>query len=193
MAIQHSESWYNGVLPDNIVQGKGSFIETYFGFRRFCSRREPGLTLGSHAGIYAGSYFDVGPAGQITIGDYSMITCVSFRCEERIEIGRRVMISWQVGLFDTHVLPRSRSERARRVAAASNEPHGRFPTGPTAPVVIEDDVWIGFGTVVLPGVRIGKGSVIGARSVVSRDIPEGVIAAGNPIRIVREISGVSRS
>lgn len=193
MPVHYSEPWYDGVLPANVVQGEGSFIETHFGFRRFFSRREPGLILGDHAGIYAGSYFDVGPAGQVVIGDYSMITSVAFRCEDRIEIGRRVMISWQVGLLDTHVLPRSRGRRAERTAIASADPHARFPPGETRPIVIEDDVWIGFGTVVLPGVRVGAGSVIGARSVVNRSIPPGVVAAGNPIRVVREFVGGRRS
>lgn len=56
------------------------------------------------------------------------------------------------------------------------------------PIDIGSDVWVGAGALVLPGVRIGSRSVIGAGSVVTRDIPEGVFAAGNPCRVVREIS-----
>lgn len=52
---------------------------------------------------------------------------------------------------------------------------------------IGSDVWIGAGALVLPGVRIGSRAVVGAGSVVTRDIPEGVFAAGNPCRVVREI------
>jgi maltose O-acetyltransferase len=55
-------------------------------------------------------------------------------------------------------------------------------------VEIGDDVWIGGGAIICPGVRIGARSVIGAGSVVTRDIPDGVFAAGNPCRVVREIS-----
>jgi maltose O-acetyltransferase len=55
------------------------------------------------------------------------------------------------------------------------------------PVTIEDDVWIGGGAIILPGVRIGARSVIGAGSVVTRDIPPDVFAAGNPCRIIRPI------
>lgn len=50
-------------------------------------------------------------------------------------------------------------------------------------VIIEDDVWLGYGVIVLPGVRIGRGSVIGAGSVVTKDIPPYSIAVGNPIVI----------
>lgn len=58
------------------------------------------------------------------------------------------------------------------------------------PVVIGDDVWIGVGSAVLKGVSIGAGSVIGARSVVTKDIPESVIAVGSPARVVKEKSPV---
>jgi maltose O-acetyltransferase len=55
------------------------------------------------------------------------------------------------------------------------------------PVEIGSDVWIGGGAIILPGVRIGSRTVVGAGSVVTRDIPEGVLAAGNPCRVIREI------
>ena len=55
-------------------------------------------------------------------------------------------------------------------------------------VIIEDNVWIGGNAVILPGVRIGANSVIGAGSVVTRDIPADCVAAGNPCRVIREIT-----
>ena len=55
------------------------------------------------------------------------------------------------------------------------------------PVRIGTDVWVGGGAILCPGVRIGSRSVIGAGSVVTRDIPDGVFAAGNPCRVIREI------
>lgn len=57
--------------------------------------------------------------------------------------------------------------------------------GSARPVVIGNDVWIGGGSIILPGVTIGKGSTIGAGSVVKHDIPAGVIAAGNPCQVKR--------
>ena len=56
------------------------------------------------------------------------------------------------------------------------------------PIVVEDKVWIGSNAVVLPGGRIGYGSVIGAGSVVSRDIPPMVVAVGTPCRPLRPIT-----
>jgi maltose O-acetyltransferase len=55
------------------------------------------------------------------------------------------------------------------------------------PVEIGSDVWVGGGAIILPGVRIGSRAVIGAGSVVTRDVPGGVLAAGNPCKVIREI------
>ncbi|AKN31290.1 transferase [Clostridium carboxidivorans P7] len=60
--------------------------------------------------------------------------------------------------------------------------------GTSKPITIEDDVWIGANAVVCGGVTIGKGSIIGAGSVVNKDIPAGVIAVGNPCKVLREIT-----
>lgn len=91
-----------------------------------------------------------------------------------IRIGNGVMIAPGVTLATTgHPV-----HPARRVDFA------RF----SEPIVIEDKVWIGSNVVVLPGVRIGYGSVIGAGSVVSRDIPPMTVALGTPCRVVREIT-----
>jgi maltose O-acetyltransferase len=57
----------------------------------------------------------------------------------------------------------------------------------SAPITIEDDVWLGGGVIVLPGVTIGAGSVVGAGAVVTRDVPAGVLVVGNPARVVRQL------
>lgn len=56
------------------------------------------------------------------------------------------------------------------------------------PIEIGNDVWVGGGAMICPGVKIGSKTVIGAGSVVTRDIPEGVLAAGNPCRVLRTIT-----
>lgn len=62
----------------------------------------------------------------------------------------------------------------------------------SAPIILEDDVWIGANAVVCGGVTIGKGSMIGAGSVVTRDIPAGVVAAGSPCRTIRPVTEQDR-
>lgn len=60
------------------------------------------------------------------------------------------------------------------------------------PVVIGRNCWLGAGVIVLPGVKIGDNTVIGAGSVVTKDIPSNVVAAGNPCKVLREISDSDR-
>ena len=60
------------------------------------------------------------------------------------------------------------------------------------PVIVGDNVWIGAGAIILPGVTIGNNTVIGAGAVVTKDIPGGVVAAGNPCRVIREITEEDR-
>lgn len=56
------------------------------------------------------------------------------------------------------------------------------------PITIGDGVWLGGGVIVCPGVTIGENAVVGAGSVVIRDVPAGVLAVGNPCRVVRELT-----
>ena len=58
------------------------------------------------------------------------------------------------------------------------------------PIKIEDNVWIGGGAIILPGVTIGRNSVIGAGSVVTRSIPADCVAVGNPCRVIKQIDNI---
>ena len=62
-----------------------------------------------------------------------------------------------------------------------------YRTGENKPIIIEDNVWLGYGVKVLKGVTIGKNSLIGANSVVTKDIPANVIAVGNPCKVIKQI------
>ena len=99
---------------------------------------------------------------------------VTFVDDVDIRIGNDVMIAPSVTLTTT----------GHPVHPSRREDFGRF----SEPIVIEDNVWIGSNAVILPGVRIGYGSVIGAGSVVSRSIPPMSVAFGTPCRVVRPIT-----
>jgi maltose O-acetyltransferase len=111
----------------------------------------------------------------LTLGDdvFMNFNCVALDVVP-ITIGNRVQMAPAVQLLaaDHPLDPAERS---------SGREFGR-------PITIEDDVWLGGGVVVLPGVTIGRASVIGAGSVVTKDIPPGVVAVGNPCRVIREIA-----
>lgn len=91
-----------------------------------------------------------------------------------VTIGNRVMFGPNVHLYaSTH----------------PSDPHARANGDMlAAPITIGDDCWLGGNVCVMPGVTIGKASIIGAGSVVTRNIPSGVIAAGNPCRVLRKVN-----
>ncbi len=113
--------------------------------------------------------------GIITIGDDCAINGTAMFATERIDIGKRVMIGAGTRIMDTHQHP------------VEVVPRRFSPDDPPSPILIEDDVWIGVDAIVMPGVTIGHGSVIGAKSVVTKSIPSMVIAAGIPARVIREL------
>lgn len=109
----------------------------------------------------------------ITIGEN---TYINFNCnfvdDGKIQIGKKVMFGPNVTIATVgHPLNPSMREYMY-----------------TAPVIIEDNVWIGAGAVICPGVTIGENSVIGAGSVVVKDIPKNSVAVGNPCKVLREIN-----
>lgn len=117
---------------------------------------------------------DVGPDGELTIGDRVFINYgCSIGATLNIKIGARTLFGPHVIVMDNdfHTL----------------DPDKREETPPSKPIVIGENVWLCARAIVLRGVTIGEGSVIGAGSVVARDIPPRVLAAGSPIKIIREL------
>lgn len=95
-----------------------------------------------------------------------------------VRFGRNCFIGPQCGIY-TAVHPADPVQRATGLEYAR-------------PVTVGNDVWMGGHVTVLPGVSIGDGSIIGAGSVVTRDVPAGVVAAGNPCRILRSVTDKDR-
>lgn len=112
---------------------------------------------------------------RLVIGSYFGMTGGTICCAESITIGNHVTVGANTTIADTDFHPLDPIERRLHPAAAK-----------TAPIVIEDEVFIGMNCLILKGVTIGKGSVIGAGSVVTKSIPFGVVAAGNPARVIRK-------
>jgi maltose O-acetyltransferase len=110
----------------------------------------------------------------IHIGDHVFLNvlCTILDCNE-VRIGHHVMIGPNVQIYTAaHVLEAEARIQGWEVAKG---------------IVIEDNVWLGGGAILLPGVRIGRNAVVGAGAVVSRDVTANTVVAGNPARVIREI------
>ena len=119
----------------------------------------------------------------IFIGDKVIINMnCTFVDNNRIEIGNNVLIASNVQIYAaTHSV--RLDERMVQNWSDGQEVCRTY----ALPVKIEDGVWIGGGVIILPGVTIGRNSVIGAGSVVTRSVPENCVAVGNPCRVIRQI------
>lgn len=128
--------------------------------------------------------------GSIRVGDWCYLGPRSeVWAFERVTIGARVFISHGVQIFDNNSHALSAAERhARYRELCEFGRHRTIESVRTAPIEIGDDAWLGFNAAVMKGVRIGRGAVIGACSVVVHDVPDFAVVVGNPARVVGEAS-----
>jgi maltose O-acetyltransferase len=128
------------------------------------------------------------------VGD-DVVVLAPFRCDygSRISIGPRTFVNFECVLLDgapirigadCQLAPRVQLLTATHPLGAADRRSGWELA---LPVTLGDDVWLGAGVIVLPGVTIAAETVVGAGAVVTRDLPAGVVATGNPARILREI------
>jgi acetyltransferase-like isoleucine patch superfamily enzyme len=183
-----SWDWYPGAIPDNALVDETAYLETTFSFHLYRSALPVGLRVGRGASTYLGTMFDVGPKGRVSIGDYTLVHGARIVCDEEVSIGDYVLISWNVVLMDSYRFPLDEGARRAELEALS----GRTPRVPEShgaprPVRVERNAWLGFDSCILPGVTIGEGSIVGARSVVVADVPPFTVVAGNPAQPIRRL------
>ncbi len=191
--VEHD--WYPGRIPPNVVLGRDVYVDTSYGFATFASEQEPGLVLGDATGAYDRASFVVGPRGRVTVGEYTVLNGVYVVCHERVTIGSHVLLAWGAvvtdswpGALERPGAPASLADRRMVLRAAAAHPRRLLPAlAAPRPVVIEDNVWVGFDAVVLPGVTLGRGCVVAAKCVVGESVPPYAVVAGNPPRVVRTL------
>ena len=123
--------------------------------------------------------------GEIVVGDNVYIgDDVIVSAASSVRIGARTLIAQGVEIFDNDTHPLDPRERWRDYQFILGKEKEKPPV-PSAPVVIEEDCWIGSGAFIAKWVRIGAGSVVAARGVVTCDVPAGTLVAGNHAREVR--------
>lgn len=153
--------------------------------RANCSAEKNGLIhIGDHCRVY-GKLQSAGE-GKITIGDHTCIYEDSVvGSVASIRIGSSVIISNHVHIFDNNNHPTSPAVRRKMTVEGFEGDAWRWVHADSAPIVIEDNVWIGEYAAVLKGVTIGTGAIVASHAVVTKDVPPYAIVAGNPARVVK--------
>lgn len=148
----------------------------------FCAEKGGAVELRDRVCILRDTIIETGDGGSLTLGADTYIhpRCQLNAYKASIRIGCGVLIAANCAFY-----PHNHS-------VAINQPIRKQPLRTKGDIVVGDEAWLGFGVIVLGGVRIGKGAVIGAGSVVTNDVPDGAIAIGVPARAVKMRSDLNQ-
>jgi acetyltransferase-like isoleucine patch superfamily enzyme len=177
--------WFQGKIPENIIVGENTVMDSAVCFKNYHSSLPIGLKVGKNVTFWRTS-LAAEENGKIEIGDNCYISNASLVCSEKISIGNNVLIAGGVTIADSDfhpVAPAARLADTIAISAVGNR--SKRPDIATKPVIIEDDVWIGFNATILKGIRIGAGSIIAAGALVIGDVPPNSEVAGNPARVLK--------
>lgn len=154
-------------LEENVFIGEGVII--------YQTGSEGHVRIGKGSHLHKDIIIETGAGGGLTVGSDTHIQprCQFSAYKGQIRIGNGVQIAPYCAFYPYNH------------GFAPDKLIKEQPLQTKGGIVIEDDAWLGVGVIVLDGLRIGKGAVIGAGSVVTRDIPDGAIAAGVPARVVK--------
>lgn len=159
-----SHDWFPEALPENIEIGERSWLYSSFAFRHYQSHRPCGVKIGHDSGLYNGTFFDLGPQGEVRVGDFCTVVGAIFSTNGRVTIGDYSFIAHEVVIAD----------------ASAARPGGVSSGQSPQEIIIGDNVWIGAQAVILSGAKIGEGAIIGAAAVVDFEVPAYALVAGNP-------------
>jgi acetyltransferase-like isoleucine patch superfamily enzyme len=177
------DDWYPGTVPAGADIDRTAYVGSSYSFARYGSRLPVGLSVARGASLCDATCLDVGPRGMVRLGEYALVTAARITCDAEVDIGDYALVSWDVVLMDSYRMPFDPAARRRAIVERTIDPRL------AKPIRIGRNAWVGFGACVLPGVNIGDGSIVAARSVVATDVPSNVVVAGNPARIVRQLAG----
>ena len=162
-----------------IVLEKGARLNFGFFTHIFSKRRNSKLILEEDASfvltgkamIQSGAMIFLGRGKTLKIGRSTFTSNIKILAHDDITIGDNCIFGWECQIFsgDGHPIYQEESIINKDV-----------------PVVIEDNVWVGSRALILKGVRVGKGSIVAAGAVVTKDVPQNCIVAGNPAKVVKE-------
>ena len=179
--------WFEKPLPVNIFLDEMAYPDTSYSFTTFFSEKPVGFSLGYASGNYGHGIFTTGKRGEIKIGNFVVLQCTRIISNLSVTIKDHCMFSWGSVITDSWITDSTLSPAVRRwmLEKASRSSHRHLEFVDPQPVVIEENVWVGFEAVILPGVKIGRGAVIGCKTIISEDVPPYAVVVGNPSKIVK--------
>jgi acetyltransferase-like isoleucine patch superfamily enzyme len=154
------------------------------------------VTIGDKGIIKANFIFE-SEKGEVSIGNNVHIGGANIISRKKVSIGNDVTMAWDITIYDhdshsIHWELRKNDNHQCYIDYLNHNGNNVIDKDWThvnaKPIIIKDKVWIGFGVTILKGVTIGEGAVIGAKSVVTKDVPDWAVVAGNPARVVKQLN-----
>jgi acetyltransferase-like isoleucine patch superfamily enzyme len=181
---QLAEKWEVLSKKEGCILGEGTCLHPSSRIDNYQARREA-ITIAAHSQIL-GQLLVFAHGGNIRIGESCYVGEHSrIWSADSIWIGDRVLISHSVNIHDNNSHSLSAQNRHLHVGQIFSHGHPQILDDvASVPVIIEDDAWIGFNSTLLKGVRIGRGAIVGAATVVTKDVPAYAIVAGSPAKII---------
>lgn len=147
------------------------------------------LTIGNHCSVGASFYCMCG--GRISVGENTYIgPGSSIQAKDSIVISNNVIIANNVVITDNNNHPTSPEMRLKMSACQDymNDELWTWKYAESAPIVIEENVWIGRDARILKGVTVGKGAIVALGAIVTHDVPAYTVVAGNPAKVVKRLT-----
>ena len=174
MSAHLPHDWFPSALPPNVVIGERSWCYSSFAFLHYRSRRPCGVRIGHDSGVYNGTFFDLGPDGEVDIGNYATLVGAIIATNSRVVIGDYAFLAHEVVLADSFAATPHSTH-----AGAGLEVESRLRS---AGIALGNNCWIGARAVLLSGAVIGEGAIVGAGALVDFEVLPYTIVAGNPAR-----------
>jgi acetyltransferase-like isoleucine patch superfamily enzyme len=169
--MAYNKVYLTGNRKGRVIIGDDFFLTSGDSINPICRNIQACIHLGS-------------PQAVITIGNHVGMSSPCIWIQNKLTIGNHVNIGGNCLILDTDTHKIDYLARRGQKVVDPNDPK---TTIQSAPITIEDDVWVGANCIILKGVTIGARSVIGAGSIVTRDIPSDCIAAGTPAKVIKSL------
>jgi acetyltransferase-like isoleucine patch superfamily enzyme len=176
--VRLDHDWFDRPLPHNVEIGERSWLYSSYAFIHYRSERPVGVKIGRESGVYHSSHFELGPDGELRIGDYCSVVGAIIASNGLVVIEDYSFIAHQVVLADTFA-------PTPPVDCTSSGPLDRAEE---PRIFLGENTWVGARALLLRGAHIGKGSIVGAGAVVDFKVPPYSVMAGNPGRIVGSVA-----
>ena len=179
---------------ENLQIDSSSHLSNSFSIRQDVPSVEQRLIIGKDC-IIGGQFIFESSEGKITIGNHSFIGSSTFISRSSITIGNNVTIAWGSTIYDHDSHSLDYMERRKDIddeladlrSKQNMIAHKNWDVVNSKPIKICDDAWIGMNCIILKGVTIGEGAIVGAGSVVTKDVPAWTVVAGNPAKVVKTL------